>query len=232
MVHEVMRLLGAYVAEGSQARLPESVLIKARVHTLDALASCVSGATLGPGRMGAAFARRVAGRDGISTVIGAGLRADPVAAAFANGMAAHADETDDSHPGSLSHPGCSIVPAALAVAEASGASGASLLRAVVTGYDVGTRVVAALGLPVKTTGASAFSTHSYVGLFGSAAAASVVHDLDERGARHALAYAAQSASGTTVWTRDVAHVEKAFVFGGMRPPAFALRSWSPSDAPV
>ena len=40
-----------------------------------------------------------------------------VNAALANGMLAHADETDDSHAPSLTHPGCGIVPAALAMAE-------------------------------------------------------------------------------------------------------------------
>ncbi|WP_446916816.1 MmgE/PrpD family protein, partial [Klebsiella pneumoniae] len=66
-------------------------------------------------------------------------------AALANGMMGHADETDDSHLGGRFHPGCGIVPAALAVAEREGRSGTDFLRAVALGYDIGARVTMALG---------------------------------------------------------------------------------------
>ena len=60
-------------------------------------------------------------------------------------MLAHADETDDSHAPSLTHPGCAIVPAALAMAERTRSGGTALLRAVALGYDIGTRASLALG---------------------------------------------------------------------------------------
>ncbi len=44
-----------------------------------------------------------------------------------NGMLAHSDETDDTHAPSLSHPGCSVVPAALAAGEQFGVSGVRFL---------------------------------------------------------------------------------------------------------
>ena len=47
---------------------------------------------------------------------------------------AHADETDDSHQPGASHPGCVVVPAALAMAEKHGRSGADLLRAIRAEY--------------------------------------------------------------------------------------------------
>ena len=50
-------------------------------------------------------------------------------AAMINGMLAHADETDDSHAPSLTHPGCAIVPAALAMAERKQCDGMTLLGA-------------------------------------------------------------------------------------------------------
>jgi 2-methylcitrate dehydratase PrpD len=46
---------------------------------------------------------------------------------------AHADETDDSHNASRSHPGCAVVPAALAAGEEFGIDGARFLRAVTLG---------------------------------------------------------------------------------------------------
>jgi 2-methylcitrate dehydratase PrpD len=70
----------------------------------------VSGADLDAGIPAAAYARAEAAT-GKSTVRDTGARMSAALAAFANGMAAHVDETDDSHPTSLSHPDCSIVPA-------------------------------------------------------------------------------------------------------------------------
>lgn len=206
--------LAEYVAGARRSAVPAAVADKAAMHIADTLAAVVSGAGLPPGRRGAGYVRDIGGAP-VSTVVGAGLRTDPVSAALANGMSAHADETDDSHARSISHPGCAVVPAALAVAEQRHSTGAEFLRAVIAGYDVGPRVVLALGPPRLDTERSGHSTHAMVGLFGAAAAAAVLHGLDEKGVRHTLSYAAQSASGVTSWVRDGNHVEKAFVFGGM-----------------
>lgn len=213
-ISEQTARLAAFVAAAGTTEVPEAVSAKASAHVVDTLAAVFSGAHLPPGEKGAAYVRDLGGR-AVSTVIAAGLSTDPVSAALANGMSAHADETDDSHPASISHPGCAVVPAALAVAEQQGSSGEQFLRAVIAGYDVGPRVVLALGIPRLDTERSGHSTHALAGLFGAAAAAAVLYGLDERGVRHALSYAAQSGSGVTSWVRDGNHVEKAFVFGGM-----------------
>ena len=206
--------LASYLADAWHTELPPAVGVKTAIHIVDTLAAIVSGAPLDPGVRGAHFARTQADM-GTSTVIGAGFRTTPILAALANGMSAHADETDDSHPRSISHPGCGVIPAALAVAEHLGRSGAELVRAVAAGYDAGTRVVLALGKPRLDATKSSRSTHALVSHFGAVAAAAVLYRLDERGVRHALSYAAQSASGINSWVRDVNHVEKAFVFAGM-----------------
>jgi 2-methylcitrate dehydratase PrpD len=78
-------------------------------------------------------------------VIGANFKTSAVNAALANGMCAHADETDDVELVTKTHPGCSSVAAALAMAEREGRSGMDLLRAVVLGYDVCCRFLMALG---------------------------------------------------------------------------------------
>ncbi len=128
-------------------------------------------------------------------------------------MLAHADETDDSHAPSRTHPGCAVVPAALAVAESMQASGAQLIRAVVLGYDVAARVNYALD--ADAFAATSRSTHSVGGTFGAGAAAGALLGLDEQGARHLLSFCAQQASGVGSHVRDPGHVEKAFDFGGM-----------------
>ena len=94
-------------------------------------------------------------------------------AALVNGVLAQSDETDDSHGPSQSHPGASIVPAALAIGEELRASGEHYLRAVTLGYDVGPRLTMALG-GVTFRDESRRSTHAFSGNFGSAAAAGCI----------------------------------------------------------
>lgn len=107
-------------------------------------------------------------------------------AALAGGMLAHADETDDSHAASLTHPGCGIVPAALAMAESRKAGGTALLRAVALGYDIGTRASLALGgHALADTGRD---THSIGTMFGAAAAAGSLAGFNADQARHLLSY--------------------------------------------
>ena len=65
-------------------------------------------------------------------------------AALANGTCGHADETDDTHPPTRSHPGCSVVPATLALCEHFELSGTAMLRAMVLGYDLCARLLLAL----------------------------------------------------------------------------------------
>ena len=127
---------------------------------------------------------------------------------------AHADETDDSHNELRSHPGCSVVPAALAAGEEFGIDGKRFLRAVTLGYDIGTRVVIAMG-GAAFSYESSLATHSIAGNFGAAAAACCAAGLDARQMRWALDYAAQQSSGIVAWRRDTDHIEKAFVFAGM-----------------
>jgi len=209
----VMAELSAYMAAATATPLPEAVAEAARHHLLDTFAAMISGAGLLPGQQAHRYARAQGGQ-GPATIAAAGMACLPVAAALVNGMLAHADETDDSHAPSASHPGCAVVPAALAVGEAVGIDGARFLRAVALGYDVGPRVNLALGA-WKFRAESHRSTHSIAGTFGAAAAAGAAAGLDAQRMRWMLDYAAQQASGIASWGRDPDHIEKAFVFGGM-----------------
>jgi 2-methylcitrate dehydratase PrpD len=133
----------------------------------------------------------------------------------------HADETDDSHCRSRSHPGCAVVPAALSCGEEFDVSGEHLLRAVTLGYDVGTRVTMAMGGP-KFSYESHKSSHSIAGVFGAAAAAACTANLNAQQMRWVFDYTAQQSSGIAAWGRDTDHIEKAFVFGGMPARSGAL----------
>jgi 2-methylcitrate dehydratase PrpD len=112
---------------------------KTKHHVLDTLAAMVSGSRLLPGRKAISYVKSLGGAKE-ACVVGSRIVTNAVNAALANGMCAHADETDDSHAASLTHPGCGVVPAALAMAEREQRGGAALLRAVALGYDVGCRL--------------------------------------------------------------------------------------------
>jgi 2-methylcitrate dehydratase PrpD len=204
--------LSRYIAGALGRDLPEHAADKTKLHLLDTLAAMVSGSRLKAGRLAGRYVARLGGQAD-AAIAGIRLRSSAINAAFANGMSAHADETDDSHLGGRFHPGCGIVPAALALAETEDRSMDDLLKAVALGYDIGTRTNLALGFARPDT--ARHSTHSIGPAFGAAAAAAALLRLDERQVRHALSYAVQQAAGVPFWSRDEEHVEKAFDFGGM-----------------
>lgn len=206
----ITQVLAKYIATAPFNALPPDVEAKTALHIVDTVAAIVSGAKLQAGRRIIPFVQDMGGT-AESAVLGSGQLTTAPAAALANGMCAHADETDDSHAPSLTHPGCAVVPAALAVAEREHWSGQQFLRAVTLGYDICTRISMALGADRLYD--SHHSSHSFGGLFGATAAAAA--GMSETKAAWALGYAVQLASGNGCWRRDVEHVEKAFDFGGM-----------------
>ncbi|MBX9811625.1 MAG: MmgE/PrpD family protein, partial [Burkholderiales bacterium] len=211
-VSPVMQQLAAYIAGAVRKPLPQAVVEKTKHHVLDTLAAMVSGSRLPPGRKAISYARSLGGKKE-ALVVGSKLLTTAEHAALANGMLAHADETDDSHAPSLTHPGCGIVPAALAMAERERSNGTRLLRAVALGYDVGCRLTMALhAYDFREAG---HSTHSFGPMFGAAAAAGALAGLGGDQVRHLLSYTAQQCSGISCWMRDEEHIEKAFDFGGM-----------------
>ncbi|HEX9673360.1 MAG TPA: MmgE/PrpD family protein [Burkholderiales bacterium] len=211
-VSPLMRELSAYIAGALKRPLPVDVVEKTKHHALDTIAAMVSGSRLLPGKRAIAYVKRLGGVKE-ACVIGSRLVTTAQHAALANGMLGHADETDDSHAPSLCHPGCAIVPAALAMAEREGRNGTAFLRAVALGYDIGTRLNMALhAYDFRDAG---HSSHSFGPSFGAAAAAGALANVNSDQARWLLSYAAQQCSGISCWMRDEEHVEKAFDFGGM-----------------
>ena len=204
--------LARYMAEARERSLAPHVAREARHRILDTLAAIVSGSRLKPGEMAIRYARAQGGV-AEATVLATDIMTSAVNAALVNGMFAHADETDDFDPVTKAHPGSAVVPAALAMAEREGRSGAELLAAVTLGYDVCCRFLLALGPDlVRASHRSAEGTSSTL---GAVAAAASLARLDETGMRYALSYAAQQVSGVWSWVRDAEHVEKAFDFSGM-----------------
>jgi 2-methylcitrate dehydratase PrpD len=203
--------LADHVVKTLDRELPADVAAHTKLHVLDTLAAIVSGSRLKPGSLAARYVQSLGGTPQ-AMVIGTPIVTSAVNAALANAMAAHADETDDTNPIGPVHLGCGAVPAALATGELAGRSGRDLLRAVALGYDIGARMVTALGVG---QGSGPRSPSVLMTTFVAAATAAAMLRLDEQQVRHTFSYAGQQASGIGYWTRDHEHVEKAFDFGGM-----------------
>jgi 2-methylcitrate dehydratase PrpD len=202
MAKKIIDQLVEYMLSARDLQLPSDVVQRAKGHLLDTLAAIVSGSQLRPGQLGIQFTRSQGGIQEAS-VLGSTLLTSAIWAAFANGISAHADESDDSND--RLHPGCSVVPAAWAMAEREKKTGKALLNAVVLGYDIASRFNKAL--LTKST--------SVAGTFGAAAAAGSLLALDAKRTGYLLSYAAQQASGSNAWIGDDEHIEKAFDFGGI-----------------
>jgi 2-methylcitrate dehydratase PrpD len=209
---DVTARLARYMASARDFALPEAALLACKHHILDTFGAMVSGARMRPGLMAAEYVRRLGGTAQAS-VVASNLRTTAANAALANAMCAHADETDDFEPVTKAHPGCSAVPAALAIAEKNGATGEAFIRAVALGYDAGCRLLMALGPDlVRNTHRSAEGTAATFCALGAAAS---LARLDEQRTRFAISYAAQQVSGLWSWVDDEDHIEKAFDFAGM-----------------
>ena len=218
-VSSIMQQLSAYMSAASARALPEEAVEKAKQHILDTFAAMISGSGLPPGRAALEFARAYGGKE-IATVVASKIVCGPIEAAFANGVLAHSDETDDSHGPSRSHPGVSTVPAGFASGEEYAISGAHFIRAVTLGYDVGTRVSMSLGGP-SYQAVTHRSTHGTAACFCAGAAAGCAAGLSTEQMRLLLDYTAQQTSGIGAWSRDAEHMEKAFLFAG-KPAGVAV----------
>jgi 2-methylcitrate dehydratase PrpD len=204
--------LADYMSRSHELTLPAEVTLKTKLHVLDTLAAIISGSRLKPGAFAARFVQELGGRPE-AAILGTSQVTSAINAALANAMAAHADETDDSHLKSRSHLGCAVIPAAWAVAERHKKSGQSVMNAVALGYDVGARSTMALGY--GSAKSQKHSTHSIATVFGAAAAAASLAEFGKQECVYTLSFAAQQASGIPSWNRDPEHIEKAFDFGGM-----------------
>lgn len=144
---------------------------------------------------------------GRAWVYGLGRRAPIRTAALVNGTASHTVEFDDIFRDAVYHPGCPVISAALAAAQAKGATAAELLRAIVIGYETSTRI----GVAVQPSHYKYWHTTGTVGTFGAAAAVAAVLKLDAPRSAHAIA-----TSGTMA-----AALQQAFKSDAMSKPLHA-----------
>lgn len=188
--------LARFAAGFPSAEIPQEVRDRALTLLIDLVGSivrAVADSELSPSLV------RAVDRVGLSgearcTVFGMARRYGPAAAALLNGALGHSLDYDDTHARSSLHPSAPVVPAALAAAEVTGASGAALLDAVVIGYEVCCRLGNALDPAAHY--ARGFHPTATAGVFGACAAAGRLLALDEDRMVAAFGVAASQASGS------------------------------------
>jgi 2-methylcitrate dehydratase PrpD len=187
--------LSAWCARITPASLPEPVLRRAAALTLDLVGNMVRArhdAESTPALIAAVRALGLCGGD--ATVFGDPTRYTPAGAALLNGALGHSLDFDDTHAAGSLHPGAPVIPAALAAAELTGATGADTLAAIVAGYEVTCRL--ALALPAGEHYDRGYHPTATCGAFGAAAAAGRVFGLDAAAIADALGIALSQAAGS------------------------------------
>ncbi len=187
-----------FIAATRPADIPPAVIERGHVHILDALGLAVAGQRA----PATAILRRhvdglrVGARD--CAILGHAMRSAPGFAALINGTAMHVDNFDDTGPQASAlrnggiHATAAVLPAALAVAEATGASGAALTAAVHVGLEIAGKLNHAVGARHYADG---FHVTGTIGVFGAAAACANLLGLDPATTASALALAASRSAG-------------------------------------
>jgi len=193
------RELAKYVSGLAFQTIPDAAVQDCKKLILDTLGIAVRGSRTRHGEIAARFIHELGGRPE-STVVGYGYRTSCLNAAFANGIMAHAIDFDDDYQPGMIHVGCSVIPAALAVAESQKSSGKELICVIVAGYDVSSRVAASVA-PVHHTPLG-FHPTGTANCFGAAAAAGVLLKLSQDELLNALGIAGDQASGLRQYHYD------------------------------
>ena len=171
--------------------LPDAVVEAASLCLADWLGAAIRGSTE---PLAGALDAVVAASGGApqATVIGRGRRTSTLLAALANGAQGHALDFDDTHLASIVHGSAPVAPAALAIAEWQGRTGAALLEAFVAGFEVETRIGRVIGPLLADRG---FHVTAVLGHFGAVTAAGRLLGLSAEALGRALGIAGTQAAG-------------------------------------
>lgn len=203
-----LETFATYGANLGDARVDDSVLHHAKRAVVDWYAAVLPGSIEPPATLLEQVYADELGRGGARLV--SGTMTNARVAALINGTAAHTVEVDDIFKGAIYHPGAPVIAAARAAAQETSATGRDFLRAVIVGYEISTRIGAALGRAHYKF----WHNTGTVGTFGAAAAASSLYGLSAKPFTHALATAATFAAG----------LQQAFRMDSMSKPLHAGRA--------
>lgn len=232
--------LTRYVAEfiqGTQLKdIPQDVVVLGKKHILDGLGLALSGGASHCGELVRRHLGELGLGKGAATVIGTGLKVAPRFAAFANGVGIHADDYDDTQLavakdrvyGLLTHPTAPALPAALAMGEATNASGAAAMLAYHLGVEVECKISEAINPRHYQTG---FHSTATCGTFAAAAASARLMGMDVETTQRALSIAGSQSAGLR---ENFGTMTKPFHAGrssesGVAAAQFASYGWTATD---
>jgi 2-methylcitrate dehydratase PrpD len=178
-------------AKVTSANLPSETREKAKRCLIDFLAVALGGCSTQEGKRAVVTAGRLGGI-GPCTIIGEGLKTSAPFAAFANGVLGKELDMDDGHRFGGSHIAAPVMPAAIAAAELTDATGRDLIEGIVAGYEIHARIGQAIDPSHKNRG---FNPVGTCGTLGAAVAASRILGLSEECIAHSIGIAANSAAG-------------------------------------
>ena len=230
------RYVADFVAGTALSDLPKVAIDNGKKSILDGLGLALSGSVAKSGELVRRHLADLNLGKGPATVIGSDLKVAPRFAAFANGVGIHADDYDDTQLavakdrvyGLLTHPTAPSLPAALAVGEAKGASGADVMLAYHLGVEVECKIAEAINPRHYQTGFHATAT---CGTFAAAAAAGRLLGLDREALQRALSIAGSQSAGLR---ENFGTMTKPFHAGrssesGVAAAQFAGYGWTAAD---
>jgi 2-methylcitrate dehydratase PrpD len=173
-------------------QIPEAVVERAKDCIIDIVGVCAFGSTVPSSKPVLGYAERY-GKGGRSTVLGTSLKVHAPMAALANGVFAHSFEMDNLVSPSVGvHPGASLLPPGLAVAEETEISGRDFITAFVAGFEALHRIGDAAAESVEKLG---FHAPGVTGPFGGAIVAGRLLKLNAEQMTNALGIAGSLSSG-------------------------------------
>jgi 2-methylcitrate dehydratase PrpD len=196
--------LVSFVGRLRHALLSDEVRHYARRHLLDTVGVMIAGAggTVASRTEAMLAAVRPAGR---VPVPGRGRRADLIDATFLGGTAAHGIELDDGHTKGSAHPGCTVVPASLALGFTRKTNGKALIEAIVAGYETVTAIARACHPELRQRG---FHPTGAVSVFGATIASAKLLGLPAATIANALGIAASSSAGLFAFVNGGADIKR------------------------
>ena len=193
MPEALARTYARFVSGLDFSQLPPPAVNKLKASLLHATFVSLVGSRTAHGKAAIELVKEEESNTRGATLLADGAKATRSGAAFVNSKLMHATNQTDSYR-MLIHPGPCIIPAALASAEISSATGQQLLTAMAAGYEVEARIA---GDFIPATQARGFRCSPVYGTLGAAVATAKLLELDEDQTVTALALACTFTGGTT-----------------------------------
>jgi 2-methylcitrate dehydratase PrpD len=204
---DVTAQFARYAASIRHQDLPAEVETRARFLILDLVGNIIRGRHDAESSAPLMAAARTMGlAHGTHAVLGEASRWSPMGAALLNGAFAHSLDFDDTHAAGTLHPGAPVIPAALAAAELTGASGKDVIAAIVAGYEVTNRL--AVALPGGDHYDRGYHPTATCGVFGGAAAAARVMGLSAAQIEDAFGIALSQSAGSLQFLKNGAWTKR------------------------